>query len=50
MSAAALLAKTPKPTDDEIDSAMMGNICRCGMYQRIRRAIHRAATSAGKGA
>ncbi len=47
MSAAALLAKTPKPTDDQIDSAMMGNLCRCGMYQRIRRAIHRAA---GQGA
>ena len=43
MSAAALLAKTPKPTDDQIDSAMVGNLCRCGMYQRIRRAIHRAA-------
>jgi aerobic-type carbon monoxide dehydrogenase small subunit (CoxS/CutS family) len=43
MSAAALLEKTPKPTDDDIDSAMLGNLCRCGMYQRIRRAIHRAA-------
>jgi len=43
MSAAALLAKTPKPTDAEIDSAMNGNICRCGTYQRIRSAIHRAA-------
>lgn len=43
MSAAALLAKTPNPTDDQIDSAMVGNLCRCGMYQRIRRAIHRAA-------
>jgi isoquinoline 1-oxidoreductase subunit alpha len=43
MSAAALLAKTPRPTDDQIDSAMIGNLCRCGMYQRIRRAIHRAA-------
>jgi aerobic-type carbon monoxide dehydrogenase small subunit (CoxS/CutS family) len=43
MSAAALLAKTPKPTDDDIESAMLGNLCRCGMYQRIRRAIHRAA-------
>jgi isoquinoline 1-oxidoreductase subunit alpha len=42
MSAAALLAKTPHPTDDEIDNAMGGNLCRCGMYQRIRRAIHRA--------
>ena len=47
MSAAALLAKTPKPTDEQIDSAMMGNLCRCGMYGRIRRAIHRAA---GEGA
>ena len=43
MSAAALLAKTPNPTDAQIDSAMTGNICRCGTYQRIRRAIHRAA-------
>jgi isoquinoline 1-oxidoreductase alpha subunit len=43
MSAAALLARTPRPTDAEIDSAMAGNICRCGTYQRIRRAIHRAA-------
>ena len=43
MSAAALLAKTPKPTDAQIDSAMAGNICRCGTYQRIRRAIQRAA-------
>jgi isoquinoline 1-oxidoreductase subunit alpha len=43
MSAAALLAKTPKPTDDDIDKAMAGNICRCGTYQRIRAAIHTAA-------
>jgi aerobic-type carbon monoxide dehydrogenase small subunit (CoxS/CutS family) len=43
MSAAALLTKTPNPTDAQIDSAMTGNICRCGTYQRIRRAIHRAA-------
>jgi isoquinoline 1-oxidoreductase alpha subunit len=43
MSAAALLAKTPKPSDADIDTAMSGNICRCGTYQRIRRAIHRAA-------
>lgn len=50
MSAAALLAKTPRPTDDQISSAMVGNICRCGMYQRIRRAIHRASDGAGKGA
>ena len=43
MSAAAMLAKTPKPTDADIDRAMQGNVCRCGTYQRIRRAIHRAA-------
>ena len=43
MSAAALLAKTPKPTDADIDAAMAGNICRSGTYQRIRAAIHRAA-------
>jgi aerobic-type carbon monoxide dehydrogenase small subunit (CoxS/CutS family) len=47
MSAAALLAKTPKPTDAQIDAAMSGNICRCGTYQRIRRAIHRAAGNVG---
>jgi len=43
MSAAALLASTPAPTDQQIDDAMAGNICRCGTYQRIRAAIHRAA-------
>jgi len=43
MSASALLAKTPKPTDAEIDAAMTGNICRCSTYQRIHRAIKRAA-------
>ena len=43
MSAAALLAKTPKPTDAQIDTAMNGNICRCGTYQRIHKAIKRAA-------
>jgi isoquinoline 1-oxidoreductase alpha subunit len=43
MSASALLAKTPKPTDAQIDDAMTGNICRCGTYPRIRKAIHRAA-------
>ncbi len=43
MSAAALLAKNPKPNDDDIDKAMAGNICRCGTYQRIRKAIHTAA-------
>jgi isoquinoline 1-oxidoreductase subunit alpha len=46
MSAAALLAQTPQPSDAEIDAAMSGNICRCGTYQRIRAAIHRAASSA----
>jgi aerobic-type carbon monoxide dehydrogenase small subunit (CoxS/CutS family) len=43
MSAAALLAKSPHPSDADIDEAMSGNICRCGTYQRIRTAIHRAA-------
>jgi isoquinoline 1-oxidoreductase alpha subunit len=43
MSAAALLKSTPKPTNDDIDAAMSGNVCRCGTYQRIRAAIHRAA-------
>jgi isoquinoline 1-oxidoreductase alpha subunit len=43
MSAAALLAKNPKPTDKDIDSAMNGNLCRCGTYLRIRAAVHRAA-------
>ena len=43
MSAAALLAKTPKPSDSDIDAVMSGNVCRCGTYQRIRAAIHRAA-------
>jgi isoquinoline 1-oxidoreductase alpha subunit len=43
MSAAALLAHTPHPTDAEIDAAMSGNICRCGTYPRIRQAIHEAA-------
>jgi len=43
MSATALLAATPKPTDADIDAAMSGNVCRCGTYQRIRAAIHRAA-------
>jgi len=43
MTAAALLDKTPKPTDAQIDTAMTGNICRCGTYQRIHRAIQRAA-------
>lgn len=43
MSAAALLRRTPQPTDEEIDAGMNGNLCRCGTYKRIRRAIHRAA-------
>jgi isoquinoline 1-oxidoreductase alpha subunit len=43
MSAAALLAKTPKPSEADIDAAMSGNVCRCGTYQRIRAAIHRAS-------
>ncbi len=43
MSAAALLAHNPQPSDADIDAAMSGNICRCGTYQRIRAAIHRAA-------
>ncbi|MBL0177997.1 MAG: (2Fe-2S)-binding protein [Gemmatimonadetes bacterium] len=43
MSAAALLATTPRPTDDEIDEAMEGNLCRCATYIRIRAAIHQAA-------
>jgi len=43
MAAAALLAKTPHPSDDEITSGMKGNLCRCGTYERIRKAIHRAA-------
>jgi isoquinoline 1-oxidoreductase alpha subunit len=45
MSAAALLAATPHPTDADIDSAMNGNICRCGCYQRIRAAIKAAAAA-----
>ncbi len=47
MSAVALLKKKPQPTDSDIDAAMSGNLCRCGTYGRIRRAIHSAA---GKGA
>ena len=45
MSAVALLAKKTNPTDAHIDDAMSGNICRCGTYQRIRKAIHRAAAT-----
>jgi len=48
MFAVALLSKKPNPTDADIDDAMSGNICRCGTYQRIRKAIHRAASMSGK--
>ena len=48
MAAAALLAKTPKPTDAQITTAMNGNICRCGTYLRIREAIQRAANMTGR--
>ena len=48
MSAAALIAKKPKPTDADIDDALGGHICRCGTYQRIRRAVHRAADGGGR--
>jgi len=47
MAAAALLAKTPNPSDEQITQGMNGNICRCGTYERIRKAIHRAANAAG---
>jgi aerobic-type carbon monoxide dehydrogenase small subunit (CoxS/CutS family) len=43
MSASALLSANPRPTDEDIDQAISSNICRCGTYQRIRRAVHRAA-------
>jgi isoquinoline 1-oxidoreductase alpha subunit len=49
MVAAALLARSPLPTEDEIDEAMAGNLCRCGTYQRIREAIHRASRAAVEG-
>jgi isoquinoline 1-oxidoreductase alpha subunit len=49
MAAAALLVENPHPTDDDIDAFMSGNLCRCGTYQRIRRAIHRAAAAGGGG-
>src|SRR2546430_624720 len=48
MSAAVLLREKPQPTDDDIDKAMTGNICRCGTYPRIRQAIHRAAEMVAK--
>lgn len=49
MAAAALLTQTPQPSDAEIDQAMSGNLCRCGTYPRIRKAIHRAAKAGGEG-
>jgi isoquinoline 1-oxidoreductase alpha subunit len=49
MSAAALLARNPDPTDEEIDSAMSGNYCRCGTYNRIRKAIRSAAGTMNAG-
>ena len=49
MTAAALLAENPNPTDEDIDDAMSDNLCRCGTYQRIRQAIHRAAKIAAEG-
>ncbi len=49
MSAAALLAKKPKPTDKDIDEALNGNLCRCGTYVRIRAAVHKAAELAAAG-
>ena len=49
MSAAVLLRERPQPTDDDIDQAMTGNVCRCGTYPRIRQAIHRAAELAKGG-
>jgi isoquinoline 1-oxidoreductase alpha subunit len=50
MSAAALLAEHPNPTDAQIDAAMAGNLCRCGTYNRIRAAIHKAAELTAKAA
>ena len=47
MTAAALLARKPKPTDADIDEAMRGNLCRCGTYQSVRTAVHRAAALNG---
>ena len=49
MAAAVLLRETPRPTDADIDDAMCGNICRCGTYPRIRKAIHAAALAAKGG-
>jgi len=50
MSATSLIAKNQAPTDADIDSAMSGNICRCGVYNRIRAAIHKAAADSGEAA
>lgn len=47
MAAASLLESSPQPTDEEINNAMSGNLCRCGTYQRIKRAIHSAAGALG---
>ena len=47
MTAAALLARNPNPSDDDIDAAMAGVLCRCGTYQRIRKAIHQTAAAGG---
>jgi isoquinoline 1-oxidoreductase alpha subunit len=49
MSAAVLLRENPRPSDTDIDDAMTGNLCRCGTYQRVRRAIHRAAEMKAEG-
>ena len=48
MAAAAMLQKTPHPTDEQVTDFMSGNICRCGTYERIRRAIHRASAGGAK--
>jgi isoquinoline 1-oxidoreductase alpha subunit len=47
MSAASLLLKNPKPTDDQIETAMTGNLCRCGTYTRIKKAIHKVIAEGG---
>jgi aerobic-type carbon monoxide dehydrogenase small subunit (CoxS/CutS family) len=49
MTVAELLAKNPRPADRDIDEAVGQHVCRCGTYQRIRRAVHRAASSSAKG-
>ena len=50
MAATALLKRNPRPSDDDIDAAMSGNLCRCGTYQRIRAAVHRASQLQGSAA